>query len=61
MKSSKGKDKILQNTSHDTIGKGDFYGTGIRNKEGRIRDSFMNEASPENHEVSDPQNYPRSL
>lgn len=56
------KDRQLQrNTSPDKIGRGDSYGTGIRNKTGKARDVFMYGEDRENPSLSDPENYPKSL
>lgn len=40
MKKSKGKVKQWH-TSSDKVGMGDYYGTGIKNPVGRLRDSYL--------------------
>ena len=52
---------VNRNTSPEKIGRGDFYGTGIKNKTARARDVFMYGADRENLSLSDPENYPKSL
>jgi len=49
MKAVKGiKPKKEAHTSSSKIGMGDFYGSGVKQKTGRVRESYMEAGKPSN-------------
>jgi len=56
MKKSKGLKTA--HTSNSQIGSGDFYGTGIKQKVGRVREDYINMPSKKPNTIKKP---PKSL
>jgi len=58
MKSSKVRAPMNAHTPKSQRGSGDYYGTGVKQKVGRIREDFIIGNPPSNHSLGKP---PRKL